>query len=78
MPFNTLPTELRRHILEAVIDPGPINSHSVLGFRNPRSEMGPPTLYLTLPLKALHALYLSNPAGVGRGRFVRPSDLAYG
>lgn len=51
--FSTLPTELRRRILEFVLEPGPVNSESVLGFRNPRAEAGPPTVYITLPLRTL-------------------------
>ncbi|KAL9088802.1 MAG: hypothetical protein Q9159_002913 [Coniocarpon cinnabarinum] len=61
--FNTLPAELRCRILEFVLEPGPVHSQCVLGFRNPAKESGPPTVYLTLPLRTLKALYLSNPAG---------------
>lgn len=75
MPFISLPAELRARILEFVLEPGPVDSKSVLGFSNPRREIGPPNVYLTLPLKTLIALYNSNPAGNGRGRFVPRSPL---
>lgn len=77
MPFGALPTELKQRILEYAVEPGPTDSKSVLGFKNPRCEAGPPNIYLTLPLKTPLSLYRSNPAGVGRGRFVRPSVFPF-
>ena len=71
--FNDLPAELRLEVLAYCLDLGPLESD--LGFHSPYIETTVPNVYITLALKDLLALYKSNPAGHGRGRFVKPSQL---